>query len=97
MLKHDWLLLCICFGAVGIAGSEPRVHTYKEFTQNVLPRIHRLGFNAVQLMAIMEHAYYASFGYHVTNFFAASSRYGALWFEFKDARALQAKHVYNSP
>ena len=27
-------------------------------------------------MAVMEHAYYASFGYQVTSFFAASSRYG---------------------
>ena len=27
-------------------------------------------------MAVMEHVYYASFGYQVTNFFAASSRYG---------------------
>ena len=28
------------------------------------------------MMAIMEHAYYASFGYQVTSFFAISSRYG---------------------
>ena len=27
-------------------------------------------------MAIHEHAYYGSFGYHVTNFFAPSSRFG---------------------
>lgn len=50
--------------------------TYKEFTANVLPRIAYLGYNTIQLMAIMEHAYYASFGYQVTSFFAASSRYG---------------------
>lgn len=31
-----------------------------------------LGYNAIQMMAIMEHAYYASFGYQVTSFFAAS-------------------------
>ena len=61
---------------VGISGPEGRVHTYNEFTENVLPRIHRLGFNVVQLMAIMEHPYYASFGYLVTNFFAPSSRCG---------------------
>ncbi|CAA0818856.1 1-4-alpha-glucan-branching enzyme 2-2-chloroplastic/amyloplastic [Striga hermonthica] len=42
----------------------------------VLPRIKRLGYNAVQIMAIQEHSYYASFGYHVTNFFAPSSRFG---------------------
>jgi len=31
-----------------------------------------VGYNAIQLMAVMEHAYYASFGYQVTSFFAAS-------------------------
>ncbi|KAI0321955.1 glycoside hydrolase [Amylostereum chailletii] len=61
---------------VGISSSEPKVATFKEFTANVLPRIAALGYNTIQLMAIMEHAYYASFGYQVTNFFAASSRYG---------------------
>ncbi|MPC19759.1 1,4-alpha-glucan-branching enzyme [Portunus trituberculatus] len=61
---------------VGIATEEHRVGTYKEFTANVLPRILKLGYNAIQIMAIMEHAYYASFGYQVTSFFAASSRYG---------------------
>ncbi|VVC88097.1 unnamed protein product [Leptidea sinapis] len=61
---------------VGIATSEGRVGTYTEFKDNVLPRIKDLGYNTIQLMAIMEHAYYASFGYQVTSFFAASSRYG---------------------
>jgi len=41
-----------------------------------LPRIKGLGYNTIQLMAIMEHAYYASFGYQINSFFAASSRYG---------------------
>ncbi|KAL3437536.1 1,4-alpha-glucan-branching enzyme [Aspergillus tetrazonus] len=61
---------------VGISSPDTRVATYKEFTANMLPRIKYLGYNAIQLMAIMEHAYYASFGYQVNNFFAASSRYG---------------------
>ncbi|KAF9185660.1 alpha-1,4-glucan branching enzyme [Haplosporangium sp. Z 11] len=61
---------------VGIATKEDRVGQFTEFTANVLPRIKKLGYNTIQLMAIMEHAYYASFGYQVTNFFAASSRYG---------------------
>lgn len=61
---------------VGISSPDGRVGTYKEFTENVLPRIHKLGYNTIQLMAIMEHAYYASFGYQITSFFAASSRYG---------------------
>ena len=61
---------------VGISSPETKVATYKEFTQNMLPRIKYLGYNVIQLMAIMEHAYYASFGYQINSFFAASSRYG---------------------
>ncbi|TGZ77755.1 glycoside hydrolase [Ascodesmis nigricans] len=61
---------------VGISTPEPRVGTYTEFTKNTLPRIHKLGYNVIQLMAIQEHPYYASFGYQVTSLFAASSRYG---------------------
>ena len=61
---------------VGISSSEGKVNTYQDFTQNVLPRIKSCGYNAIQVMAVMEHAYYACFGYQVTSFFAASSRYG---------------------
>ncbi|XP_067940624.1 1,4-alpha-glucan-branching enzyme-like [Watersipora subatra] len=61
---------------VGIASPEGKVSTYSNFTKNMLPIISDLGYNAIQLMAIMEHAYYASFGYQVTSFYAASSRYG---------------------
>ncbi|CCK71600.1 1,4-alpha-glucan branching enzyme KNAG_0H01860 [Huiozyma naganishii CBS 8797] len=61
---------------IGISSPDPKVTSYKEFTANILPRIQYLGYNCIQLMAIMEHAYYASFGYQVTNFFAASSRFG---------------------
>uniref|UniRef100_A0A1D5R8L3 1,4-alpha-glucan-branching enzyme n=1 Tax=Macaca mulatta TaxID=9544 RepID=A0A1D5R8L3_MACMU len=61
---------------VGISSHEGKVASYKHFTCNVLPRIKDLGYNCIQLMAIMEHAYYASFGYQITSFFAASSRYG---------------------
>lgn len=61
---------------VGMSSSEPRINTYREFADEVLPRIKANNYNTVQLMAIMEHSYYASFGYHVTNFFAVSSRSG---------------------
>ena len=61
---------------VGMAQEEGRVGTFLEFSQNVLPRIANLGYNALQLMAVMEHPYYGSFGYHVSNFFAVSSRFG---------------------
>jgi len=61
---------------VGISSCEPKVSSYKEFASDIIPRIVKLGYNAIQLMAVMEHVYYASFGYQVTNFYAASSRYG---------------------
>jgi 1,4-alpha-glucan branching enzyme len=61
---------------VGMAGEEERVHTYDEFRKNMLPRIKSNGYNTVQLMAIPEHPYYGSFGYHVSSFFAPSSRFG---------------------
>ncbi len=62
---------------IGMSGEEGRVSTYREFTERVLPRVKAAGYNTVQLMAIMEHPYYGSFGYQVSNFFAASSRYGS--------------------
>jgi 1,4-alpha-glucan branching enzyme len=61
---------------VGMATQEERLGTYREFTQNILPRIKRLGYNTIQLMAIQEHPYYGSFGYHVSSLFAPSSRFG---------------------
>ncbi|RDD42002.1 1,4-alpha-glucan-branching enzyme [Trichoplax sp. H2] len=57
---------------VGISSPEPKVGV----REKVLPRIADLGYNCIQMMAVMEHTYYASFGYQVTNFFAVSSRYG---------------------
>ena len=61
---------------VGMAQEEGRVGTYREFADLTLPRIQKAGYNTVQLMAIMEHPYYGSFGYQVSNFFAASSWFG---------------------
>jgi len=61
---------------VGMAQEAEKIGTWAEFTENVLPRIVRSGYNTIQLMAVQEHPYYASFGYHVSNFFAASSRFG---------------------
>jgi 1,4-alpha-glucan branching enzyme len=60
----------------GMALNEEKVGTWAEFTQKILPRIASAGYNTLQLMAIQEHPYYASFGYQVSSFFAASSRFG---------------------
>ena len=61
---------------VGMATTERRVGTFAEFTKNILPKIKKAGYNTIQLMAIQEHPYYGSFGYHVSNFFAVSARFG---------------------
>jgi 1,4-alpha-glucan branching enzyme len=61
---------------IGMAQEKESTGTYLEFIENVLPRVKALGYNALQIMAIAEHPYYGSFGYHVSNFFAPSSRFG---------------------
>ncbi|MDR1645541.1 MAG: alpha amylase C-terminal domain-containing protein [Tannerellaceae bacterium] len=61
---------------IGMASEEEKVSTYTDFRLRILPRIIRAGYNAIQIMAIQEHPYYGSFGYHVSSFFSASSRFG---------------------
>ncbi len=61
---------------VGMATEHYEVGSFENFRKNVLPGIKKSGYNTIQLMAIQEHPYYGSFGYHVSNFFAASSRFG---------------------
>jgi 1,4-alpha-glucan branching enzyme len=61
---------------VGMSTSREGIGTFGEFSRHILPRIREAGYNTIQLMAIQEHPYYGSFGYHVSNFFAVSSRFG---------------------
>lgn len=61
---------------IGMAQDAEKVGSYVEFKDNILPRIKKDGYNAIQVMAVAEHPYYGSFGYHVSNFFAPSSRFG---------------------
>ena len=72
--KRTPLLIYECH--IGMAQEEEKVGTYSEFREKVLPRIAADGYNCIQIMAIQEHPYYGSFGYHVSSFFAASSRFG---------------------
>ena len=72
--KQDPLLIYECH--VGMAQEREGVGTYVEFKNNVLPRVKESGYNCIQVMAIQEHPYYGSFGYHVSSFFAPSSRFG---------------------
>ncbi len=72
--KRDPLLIYECH--IGMAQDAEKVGTYNEFREKVLPRIIKEGYNCLQIMALQEHPYYGSFGYHVSSFFAASSRFG---------------------
>ena len=72
--KKSPLLIYECH--VGMAQDAEKVGTYTEFKENILPRVAKDGYNAIQVMAIQEHPYYGSFGYHVSSFFAPSSRFG---------------------
>ncbi|MDR2977327.1 MAG: alpha amylase C-terminal domain-containing protein [Streptococcaceae bacterium] len=61
---------------VGISSEDFKINSYAEFARDVLPRIKADGYNTIQLMAIQEHPLYSSFGYQVSSFYAASSRFG---------------------
>ncbi|PID87874.1 MAG: 1,4-alpha-glucan-branching enzyme [Bacteroidia bacterium] len=61
---------------IGMASEEGKVADFTHFRKKILPRIADLGYNTLQLMAIQEHPYYGSFGYHVSGFFSVSSRFG---------------------
>ncbi|SLM29506.1 1,4-alpha-glucan-branching enzyme [Desulfamplus magnetovallimortis] len=61
---------------IGMAQEAPGIGTFTQFRQNILPRIKDAGYKAIQIMAVAEHPYYASFGYQVSSFFACSSRFG---------------------
>ncbi len=74
MKKKDNPLIYECH--IGMSGEAERVATFEEFRTNVLPRVHALGYDTLQIMALQEHPYYGSFGYQVSNFFALSSRFG---------------------
>lgn len=60
----------------GMAQEKEGIGSFQEFTANILPKIKNAGYNAIQIMAIMQHPYYGSFGYQVSNFFAVSSWFG---------------------
>ena len=70
--KHPLIYEC----HIGMSSEQEKVSSFEEFRLNVLPRVKKLGYNVLQIMALQEHPYYGSFGYQVSNFFALSSRFG---------------------
>jgi len=70
--KHPLIYEC----HIGMSSKEEKVASFDDFRRDVLPRVHDLGYDTLQIMALQEHPYYGSFGYQVSNFFALSSRFG---------------------
>ncbi|MEP6864416.1 MAG: 1,4-alpha-glucan branching protein GlgB [Deltaproteobacteria bacterium] len=50
---------------------------YRDLGMQLAHHCSQLGFTHVELMPVMEHPFYGSWGYQVTGFFAPTTRYGA--------------------
>ena len=60
-----------------VSDEDNRPLTYREITPHLGDYVQRMGFTHVELLPIMEHPFYGSWGYQTTGFFAPTSRYGS--------------------
>jgi len=88
---HDWMQQRAGKNSIKSAVSTYEVHlgswmrssddhhrplTYREIAPKLAEYVHHMGFTHVELLPIMEHPFYGSWGYQTTGYFAPTARYG---------------------
>lgn len=58
-------------------GHPKRFFTYREIAERLIPYLKKMQFTHVEFMPVMEHPYEPSWGYQITGFYAANSRFGS--------------------
>jgi 1,4-alpha-glucan branching enzyme len=76
-LEAPWSVYEMHLGSWRRSPEEPgRLLSYREIAPQLVEYMKRMGFTHVELMPIMEHPFYGSWGYQSTGYFAPSARYG---------------------
>ena len=60
-----------------VKDDEESYNTYTQIAERLVPYVKEMGFTHVELMPVMEFPFFPSWGYQITGYFGASSRYGS--------------------